>query len=81
VVRVQTTPTITESWLNHLKELLREFPDHFELWAFLDPPSLPEEYVAELESMRPSPAERETPIVLPAQPPPPAKAREAREAT
>jgi hypothetical protein len=40
---------------------------------------LPAEYVAELESMRPGPAARETPIALPAQPSPPAEA--AREAT
>jgi hypothetical protein len=41
VVRVQTTPSVTDFWLNQLKELLREFPDLFELWAFLEPPTLP----------------------------------------
>ena len=41
VVRVQTTPIVTDFWLAHLKELVREFPELFELWVFLDPPTLP----------------------------------------
>jgi hypothetical protein len=41
VVRVQTTPIVTEFWLDHLKDLVREFPQLFELWVFLDPPTLP----------------------------------------
>jgi hypothetical protein len=41
VVRVQMTPIITEPWLDQLKELVREFPDLFELWALLEQPSLP----------------------------------------
>jgi hypothetical protein len=32
VVRVQMTPHVTEPWLNQLKELVRDFPDLFELW-------------------------------------------------
>lgn len=41
VVRVQTTPIVTEFWLNRLKELIGEFPELFELWVFLEPPTLP----------------------------------------
>lgn len=41
VVRVQTTPSVTEFWLYRLKELVGEFPGLFELWVFLEPPTLP----------------------------------------
>ena len=41
VVRVQTTPIVTEFWLDRLRELVGEFPRLFELWVFLEPPTLP----------------------------------------
>jgi hypothetical protein len=41
VVRVQTTPEVASFWLEHLSDLLSEFPQIFELWAFVEPPNLP----------------------------------------
>ena len=41
VVRVQTTPVVTDFWLDHLTTLVAQFPRLFELWVFMEPPTLP----------------------------------------